>query len=110
MNHRTFHLSSHGRRSALMALCSLFFLLTSPAQDFIHEGPATDLSNGKLQVSSNGRFLRFENGESFFYLGETARELFHRLSCAGAERFLENRRQKGFTVIQAVLLAELDGL
>jgi len=27
-----------------------------------------------------------------------------------AETYLENRRQKGFTVIQAVILAELDGL
>ena len=29
---------------------------------------------------------------------------------AEAERYLENRRAKGFTVIQAVILAELDGL
>ncbi len=52
----------------------------------------------------------FEDGTPFFYLGDTAWELFHRLSKEDAEKYLENRREKGFTVIQAVILAELDGL
>ncbi len=80
------------------------------SQNMLHEGPASDLSKGRLSVSENRRFLQFENGDPFFYLGETAWELFHRLSLEEAEMFLENRREKGFTVIQAVLLAELDGL
>jgi hypothetical protein len=94
----------------------LFFLfstfLISPlfSQEVVHSGPATDLTKGNLRVSENGRFLQFKNGDPFFYLGETAWELFHRLSYGEAEMFLENRREKGFTVIQAVLLAELDGL
>jgi hypothetical protein len=36
--------------------------------------------------------------------------LFHRLNREEAEKYLENRRQKRFTVIQAVALAELDGI
>jgi hypothetical protein len=36
--------------------------------------------------------------------------LFHRSIREDAERFLRNRAQKGFTVIQAVVLAEFDGL
>jgi hypothetical protein len=52
----------------------------------------------------------FSDGTPFFYLGDTGWELFHRLSYSEAEKYLENRRQKGFTVIQAVILAELDGL
>jgi hypothetical protein len=43
-------------------------------------------------------------------MGGTAWELFHRLNKSETERYLENRREKGFTVIQAVILAELDGL
>ncbi|MDA3835631.1 MAG: glycoside hydrolase family 140 protein, partial [Spirochaetales bacterium] len=35
---------------------------------------------------------------------------FHRLSKAETEKYLENRRERSFTVIQAVVLAELDGL
>ncbi len=64
-----------------------------------------------LAVSQNRRYLVYkESGQPFFYLGDTAWELFHRLNREEAERYLENRRAKGFTVIQAVVLAELDGL
>lgn len=64
----------------------------------------------QIQVSSNGRFLMTTSGQPFFWLGDTAWELFHRLNCQQAETYLENRRQRGFNVIQAVALAEFDGL
>jgi hypothetical protein len=64
----------------------------------------------RLRVSDNRRFLVYEDGSPFFYLGDTAWELFHRLNRAEAERYLRNRAAKGFTVIQAVVLAECDGL
>lgn len=64
----------------------------------------------RLSVSENGRFLVYQDGKPFFYLGDTAWELFHRLSREDAAMYLENRAAKGFTVIQAVALAELDGL
>ena len=64
----------------------------------------------KIQVSQNQRFLVTESGTPFFWLGDTAWELFHRLNHAEAEHYLETRRQQGFNVIQAVVLAELDGL
>ena len=63
-----------------------------------------------LRVSQNQRFLVTPEGKPFFYLGDTAWELFHRLNREEATRYLENRKSKGFTVIQAVALAELDGL
>jgi hypothetical protein len=80
------------------------------AQEVRWHGPSMDLSHGRLVVSENQRFLEFEDGTPFFWLGDTAWELFHRLSKKEAETYLENRREKGFTVIQAVILAELDGL
>ncbi len=64
----------------------------------------------RLKISTNRRFLVFDDGTPFFWLGDTAWELFHRLLDDEAEAYLENRRQKGFTVIQAVALAEFDGL
>lgn len=64
----------------------------------------------RLHVSDNRRFLVWQDGTPFFWLGDTAWELFHRLSREDAEHYLENRRQKGFTVIQAIVLAEQDGL
>lgn len=63
----------------------------------------------RLKVSDNKRFLVYEDGRPFFWLGDTAWELFHRLNRQEARRYLENRASKGFTVIQAVALAELDG-
>jgi len=91
-------------------LLGIIVLFTLNAQEVVHTGPAVDLSKGSLQVSENGRFLQHANGDPFFYLGETAWELFHRLSYEEAELFLENRREKGITVIQAVILAEENGL
>ncbi len=64
----------------------------------------------RIHVSENHRFLVTETGEPFFWLGDTAWELFHRLSLPEAEHYLEVRRQQGFNVIQAVILAEHDGL
>lgn len=64
----------------------------------------------RIYVSDNRRFLVDADGAPFFWLGDTAWELFHRCSLAEAELYLANRRQKGFTVIQAAALAELDGL
>ncbi len=90
-----------------------FFVLShfiSDSQEVKWTGPSVDLNHGKLKVSENHRFLVFEDGTPFFYLGDTAWELFHRLSKDDALKYLENRREKGFTVIQAVILAELDGL
>lgn len=80
------------------------------AQEVKWKGPSVKLDHGKLKVSENKRFLTFEDGTPFFYLGDTAWELFHRLSKEDAVKYLENRREKGFTVIQAVILAEQDGL
>lgn len=59
-----------------------------------------------LRVSANKRFLQYANGKPFFYLGDTAWELFHRLNREEADRYLTERAKQGFTVIQAVALAE----
>jgi hypothetical protein len=63
-----------------------------------------------LRVSQNGRFLQYDDGSPFFYLGDTAWELFHRLNREEADTYLANRAKKGFTVIQSVVLAERSGL
>ena len=60
-------------------------------------------------VSANKRYLLRE-GKPFFWLGDTAWELFHRLDREDAEYYLKKRAAQGFTVIQAVALAEFDGL
>ncbi|ACT92583.1 glycoside hydrolase family 140 protein [Dyadobacter fermentans] len=61
------------------------------------------------KVSENKRFL-LRDDKPFFWLGDTAWELFHRLDRADADYYLQKRADQGFSVIQAVGLAELDGL
>jgi hypothetical protein len=63
----------------------------------------------QLKVSPDKHYIVKEDGTPFFYLGDTAWELFHRLNREEAVRYLEDRAKKGYTVIQAVALAELDG-
>jgi len=63
-----------------------------------------------LRVSDDNRYLVQADGTPFFYLGDTAWELFHRLDREEALTYLRDRAEKGFTVIQAVALAEEDGL
>ncbi|MGD9328856.1 MAG: glycoside hydrolase family 140 protein [Cyclobacteriaceae bacterium] len=62
------------------------------------------------RVSDNGRYLVNNEGKPFFYMGDTAWELFHRLSREEADRYLVDRAEKGFTVIQAVVLSQVGGL
>ena len=63
-----------------------------------------------LKVSDNRRFLVYDDGKPFFYLGDTAWALFQRLDREEADYYLADRAAKGFTVIQAVILSEFDGL
>ncbi len=53
----------------------------------------------RLRVSPDHRSLVKEDGTPFFYLGDTAWELFHRLNREEATTYLEDRAKKGFTVI-----------
>src|SRR5678815_2392146 len=77
---------------------------------FVISGMARLDAAPRLKVSENRRYLQYEDGRPFFYLGDTAWELFHRLNREEATQYLTNRAQKGFTVIQAVVLAQLGGL
>jgi hypothetical protein len=57
-----------------------------------------------LKVSENNRYLATENGDPFFWLGDTGWLLFTKLNREEAEQYLENRSQKGFNVIQVMVL------
>ena len=70
----------------------------------------TLFKHGRLEATKNGHYLQFTDGTPFFWLGDTGWELFHRLNLAEIKEYLDNRAAKGFTVIQAVALAEFDGL
>ncbi len=64
----------------------------------------------RLQIHPNGHHLVTETGAPFFWLGDTAWSLFHRLTLAQAAFYLERRAAQGFTLIQANAIAEHGGL
>jgi hypothetical protein len=61
-------------------------------------------------VSTNGRYLQTKEGQPFFWLGDTGWELFHRLKREEIVKLLSARKNQGFNVIQAVALAEFNGI
>jgi len=85
--------------------CSVFLLIICCAA-----GAQSIWKHGRLKVSADGHYLQFDDGLPFFWLGDTGWELFHRLTKEEVNIYLENRRAKGFNVIQAVILAEFNGL
>ncbi|MDX2064590.1 MAG: DUF4038 domain-containing protein [Fimbriimonadaceae bacterium] len=63
-----------------------------------------------IRVHPDGHYLEHPDETPFFWLGDTAWELFHRLTREEIVRYLDARAAQGFNVVQAVGLAELDGL
>ncbi|HLT79951.1 MAG TPA: glycoside hydrolase family 140 protein [Cyclobacteriaceae bacterium] len=64
----------------------------------------------QIRVSDNGRYLQTQDGKPFFWLGDTDWELFHRLTREEIETLINTRHEQGFNVLQAVALAEENGI
>lgn len=56
--------------------------------------------NGRLKVSDNGRFLQFENGRPFFWLGDTGWLLPERLDRDEANGYLSRCAKAGYNMVQ----------
>ncbi|HEY5499622.1 MAG TPA: glycoside hydrolase family 140 protein [Bacteroidales bacterium] len=89
------------KKGLLVVLASIFMTSVFGQNSWKH---------GQLKTTANGHYLQYEDGTPFFWLGDTAWELFHRLQLDEINKYLDNRQKKGFNVIQAVVLAEFDGL
>lgn len=105
----TGYLSRKTGRNDLSKVLSLRSGLVAAALAALHPGPEAQ-AQGRIEIAPDQRHLQTEDGKPFFYLGDTAWALFHRLTSEEAERYLRDRADKGFNVIQAVALAELRGL
>ena len=62
------------------------------------------------KIKVNGRYLSWSDGSPFFYLADTAWELFHRLNREEMDLYFEQRSRQGFNAVQAVVLAEYEGV
>jgi len=61
-----------------------------------------------VKISPNHRYFVDQNDQPFFYHADTSWKLFWELNLEEAEIYLEDRRQKGFSVIQIQLLPHRD--
>lgn len=64
----------------------------------------------RVHVHPQGRFFMNADGTPFFWLGDTAWQMFHRHTKESAKTYIADRAMKGFNVIQGVCLAEHGGL
>ncbi|QHW33369.1 DUF4038 domain-containing protein [Paenibacillus rhizovicinus] len=64
----------------------------------------------QLRISEDKRWLNMADGTPFVWIGDTAWELFNRLTREEAAYYFAKRKEQGFNVIQAALLAEMNGL
>lgn len=65
---------------------------------------------GAQILVAESRFLSTMEGKPFFWLGDTDWELFHRLTREEANELINVRSSQGFNVLQAVALAEFNGI
>jgi hypothetical protein len=107
-------LGSLQKQVILLVLTTLFWLSShltlSASTRNLESNPAksqdTGISLPRITIGQDGRSLVTETGNPFFWLGDTAWEMFARLTQEEVEQYLENRRLKGFNVIQVVILTE----
>src|ERR1700760_3707263 len=64
----------------------------------------------RIRVHADGHYLETEEGAPFFWLGDTAWQLIAGTTREECSYFLRTRGQQGFSVIQVVALAEMDGI
>jgi Protein of unknown function (DUF4038)/Putative collagen-binding domain of a collagenase len=72
---------------------------------------ATIISEAQMQplkISANKRFFMTKNGKPFFWLGDTGWLLFVKCKREEAIQYLDDRQKKGFNVIQAMLLHDIN--
>lgn len=91
-------------KSVLVLIFSaIVFLFAPPTND-------SGQSSLRLHISENGRYLVKADGSPFFWLGDTAWELPHRLNRDEVKQYFQSCVEKGINVVQMVALAELSGL
>src|SRR2546430_729388 len=80
-----------------LTILILFFSINSYSQHTLPE----------LRVSKNHRYLQTKDGEPFFWLGDTGWLLFTKLNNEQTDLYFSDRQQKGFNVIQVMILPSL---
>lgn len=84
----------------LLFFCAVLVQLTAGQVSAEDHSPAPR----RLRISESGHYFVDEQGQPFFWLGDTAWLLFSRLTLSESDEYLDTRAAQGFTVIQAMVL------
>ncbi len=63
--------------------------------------------HNKLVISADKRYLQYEDGQPFFWLGDTGWLLFTQLTKEQIQQYLKDRHKKGFNVVQVMIIHEM---
>jgi hypothetical protein len=63
-----------------------------------------------LQVTANKQYFQTEDGKPFFWLGDTGWLAFSKLDREGVKKYFEDRKAKGFNVVQVMVLHNLNAV
>tara|TARA_R110000796_G_scaffold67449_5_gene154836 strand:+ start:93336 stop:94763 length:1428 start_codon:yes stop_codon:yes gene_type:complete len=61
-----------------------------------------------IQISDNGHYFQTDDGKPFFWLGDTGWLTFKKLDRASIKKYFEDRKEKGYNVIQIMTLHSLE--
>lgn len=89
------------KRKILATVCFVILVLS---QQISAQNKNYSPADWKLRISDNHRFLQYENGKPFFWLGDTGWLLFTKLNREEAYKYLRDRAKKGFNVIQVMVI------
>ena len=108
MKMKTFLLSSG---LALMAICVIGCEQNKKKTTVTEKTIETvDTQLSRLEISDNNRYFVQANGKPFFWLGDTGWLMFNRLDREEIKHYIEDRKSKGFNVIQAMVLHSLEAV
>ncbi len=87
----------------LYALC-ISFMFTAQS------GFSQSKNLPKLKVSKNQHYFVTEEGKPFFWLGDTGWLAFGKLDREGIVEYLQDRKEKGFNVVQVMVLHNINAV
>ena len=85
-----------------LASCMLATIVTAQLKPANHSSISSS-----IKIAANQRYFVRDNGKPFFWLGDTGWLLFKKLSRQESVLYLEDRKKKGFNVIQVMVLHEM---
>jgi hypothetical protein len=64
----------------------------------------------QIKISKNQHYFVTENEKPFFWLGDTGWLTFSKLDRAGVDKYFQDRKEKGFNVVQIMVLHNLNAV